>query len=235
MLDEKRVLVCEDDAKTAKRIKSVIEDAFPCATVEIASTASEVTRKLEDMVHSRIDPYWFVFVDVHLSLDGEKDGPAFYVSDMPFIDRLMSDSSESVVFFMSAHLSDPKIVEFRQRCDKLSRARPMFIEKDMKGIWIGEILKWMHSTIHSRRIREMLRETFGARPALHVKNSSLAFAGAAAGRDGPVVSGDATQMLSGLSRDISKHWVYLDDDTKRRVRDYFKVVEEGEKPRVSML
>jgi hypothetical protein len=110
----------------------------------------------------------------------------------------------------------------------------MFIEKDVKGIWIGEILKWMHSTIHSRRIREMLRETFGTRPALQVKNSNLAYAGAAAGRDGPVVSGDATQMLSGLSRDISKHWVYLDDDTKRRVRDYFKVVEEGEKPRVSI-
>ena len=220
--------------ETAQRIKAKVEEAFPCATVEIASTASEVTKKLDDMAHNRIEPYWLVFVDVHLSFDGEEGGPAVYVCDLPFIERLMSDSSESVVFYMSSHLNDPKVVEFRQRCDKLSRARPIFIEKDIKGAWIGEILRWMRSTVHSRRIRAMLKETFGARRALQVQSSNLAFAGASAGRNGPV-SGDATQMLSGLSRDISKHWVYLDDDAKRHVRDYFKVVEEGDRPRVSLL
>ena len=185
------------------------------------------------MAHYRIDPYGFVFIDVHLSRDGTKDGPVVYVSELPFIDRLMSDSSDRVVFFMSAHLTDPKVVEFRQRCEKPSRARPMFIEKDKKEKWIGEILTWMRSTVHSRRIRKLLEETFGARRPLQLRSSNPALAGAPAPRDG-AAGGDATQMLSGLSRDIAKHWVYLDVDTKRRVRDYFKVVEEGETIRVSM-
>ena len=45
MLDEKRVLVCEDHPTTAQRIKAKVEEAFPCATVEIASTAEEVTQE----------------------------------------------------------------------------------------------------------------------------------------------------------------------------------------------
>ena len=234
MLDEKRVLVCEDDPEIAQEIKTAIEDAFPCATVDIACPWKEVVKTLDDLTHNRIDPYGFVFIDVHHYCDGTKDGPVAYVSDLPFIDRLMSDSSGRVVFFMSAHLTDPKIVELRRRCDKLSQARPMFIEKDLALNFIDEILTWMHSTVHSRRIQELLSETFGARRRLPVQNSNPAFTRAPAGRDGPV-GADATQMLSGLSRDIAKHWVYLDNDTKRRVRDYFKVVAEGEKIRVSML
>ena len=175
MLDEKRVLVCEDDPEIVQEIKTAIEDAFPCATVNIACPWKEVVKTLDDLAHNRIDPYGFVFIDVHHFRDGTKDGPVAYVSDLPFIDRLMSDSSGRVVFFMSAHLTDPKIVELRRRCDKLSQARPMFIEKDLALNFIDEILTWMHSTVHSRRIQELLSKTFGARRRLPVQNSNPAF------------------------------------------------------------
>ena len=144
MPKEKRFLICEDNQDTADQLREVIEDAFPCATVDVTTTANEAIARLEQVSKSPYyGNYWFLLVDVHLKLDKGLQGPSVYVGDLPFIDRLMRDSNERVVFFMSAHLNDPKVIEFQELCKKESRARPMFIVKDTKSRWIEDMLKWM--------------------------------------------------------------------------------------------
>jgi len=228
MPKEKRFLICEDNEGTAERLREAIEEAFPCATVDVATTASEVMTKLENVARSPYSNYWFLLVDVHLKLDKNLEGPSVYVGDQPFIDRLMRDSNERVVFFMSAHLSDPKILKFQELCKRESRARPMFIAKDFKGYWITEILGWMRTIIYSRLVQDEIGQTF-----VEPRSHQTAAYGLVVGRNAHG-AGDATQALAALARDIARYWTYLDRDTQLRVQEYFKVVVAENGVRVSM-
>ena len=78
----------------------------------------------------------------------------------------------------------------------------------------------------------MISETFVESLLDHPSDLAAAY-GHAVGRNAPG-SGDATQVLAALARDIARYWNDLDRETQTFVQRYFKVVVEGKEIRVSM-
>jgi hypothetical protein len=229
---DQRFLVCDDNQDTADDLRDAIERAFPDATVDLVTTPKKIVARLDEVSRSLFETYWFLLVDIHLEENGPH-GQVVYVSDLPFIDKLMRDSNQRVVFFMSANLNHPKIREFQERCNRESRARPKFFAKDLKGHWIEDMLGWMRTIVYSSEVQEQIKETFGDIPLELYAPSAVACAHAPAGRTAPGL-GDATQVLAALVRKITRCWTYLDPETQGIVRRYFKVVEEGKEVRISM-
>jgi CheY-like chemotaxis protein len=221
------ILVVEDDRDLRKTMCENLAYEHPGVTIDPAETVNRAVELLRTALARGVH---YIIVILDIKLPRETGGAQAFHLDLR--DQVLaSASSDAYIFYVSSHLGNPVIQEYKRRLEaqienNVQAPRTFFFSKS-RGDDVHQFYKKINQVMHTRRIREMLK---GIMPVL-LGTSGFAPVGAgemvySAPRDPFTYAGaDPTHQLADLARDIEAHWDYLESNLQEIIRQYFVVTK----------
>jgi hypothetical protein len=106
-------------------------------------------------------------------------------------------------------------------------ARAEFVAKN--GEWESQLYTWIRHFIHTTRVASEFEHVF-----VQPRSARSEFSRSFGPRRIGAVTGDATQEIAALARDVAEHWNSLDNDLKLRLQRIFSVRQDGKSVKVGL-
>jgi CheY-like chemotaxis protein len=202
-----RILIVEDVLHTLEELCSVLQEEFPTALVEMASTVEEGSKKIAIAASSN-QPFDFAILDFNLPAR-KGENPEINES---LCREIKSKMPETLVMHITAFHEDPAVIKHIA----LHHARPNTPRAEIinktdntgkTGSWVDKLL----SEIKTNLIDRQLVNLFGRQADMNDFRADKKH------------GGSLTHKLATLGRDITAYWHDLDDPIKTKIQEYFDV------------
>ena len=207
-----RILLVEDVLRTLEELRELLQDVFPNASLETASTVADGQNKIWTAATNN-QPFDIAILDfklpAHKGLNPE--------IDESLCQEIKSKMPKTLVIHITAFHEDSAVTTHIAKHHTGKNApRVELIQKN--DDWPEKLLSEIKAYLIERQLDSLFDGQTDATEARKVVRSS----------------GSLTHALAALSRDIANHWHDLDDATRARIREYFETTEDEQQVRVSL-
>jgi hypothetical protein len=235
------MLIAENDKVLRETMRENLAYEHPGVVLDLTETVNEAIALLRTAMDRGVH-YIVVILDIKLPRELGED-EAFHLNLRDQV--LDSTSSDAYIFYVSSHLDQPVIQEYKRRLEaqienNVQAPRTFFFSKS-KAEEVRRFYEKIHKVMHTRRIGQKLDAIMPAIMPTLFATPGLVPAGAGdmayiAPRDPFTYPGtDPTHQLADLARDIEAHWNYLENNLRERIRRYFVVTETDAGVDVSLI
>lgn len=207
-----RVLLVEDILNTLEELHALLQEVFPNALIETASTVEEGQDKIRTAAAGN-QSFDIAILDfklpAHKGLNPE--------IDESLCKEIKFRMPETLVIHITAFHEDPAVAKHIARHHTgINAPRAELIQKNAH--WPEKLLGEIKAYLIGRQLDSLFgRQTDAAEARKTISGS-----------------GSLTHSLAALSRDIAAYWRDLDDATKARIQEYFETTEDKQQVRVSL-
>jgi CheY-like chemotaxis protein len=230
------MLIVENNKVLRETMRENLAYEHPGVIIDMAETVNEAVALLRTATPRGVH-YVVVILDIRLPREKGGDDDVHFLRD----EVLDWASSETYIFYVSAHLDDPVIQEYKGRLEaqiknNVQAPRTFFFSRS-KSEEVRRFYEMVNQVMHTRRISQKLDAImpalFGTPGFVPVGAGDMAYVSA---RDPFTYPGtDPTHRLADLARDIEVHWNYIEGNLKERIRQYFVVTETDTGVDVSLI
>jgi CheY-like chemotaxis protein len=216
-----RVLIVEDEEKTAEQLKSIISDHVEDVQVHTAADVPE-GRRLILAAKAAHKPYHVVVLDMMLPPEVGHQAQL----DVSLCEAIQHTMQHTLVAHVTAYDQDDAV---RTHLDVAHESRPDLSFRLTKGRGFAKsLLERLRPFLYGLRIEQQLDTLFISEVATGYPAEAVMKREVGGARS-------KTHELAALMRDISSHWEFLDEGLKTRICDIFRVTEhEGDGVTVSL-
>jgi CheY-like chemotaxis protein len=220
-IDMFRLLIVEDDHDTCSALKEYLSRTVLPDNVELqiqidtAETVSAAKRAIDVAMASK-KPYHAIILDFHLPKESGYQ-PEMDQSLCLFVRTLMP--STTLIIHITAFMDDDVVVRHMKEFHDEQIDRSFRLTKT-HGDWFGQLASKLKAFLYGTQIDEQISRLFEFAANSELESGTKHI---------------STYKLAALSRDIVRHWSYLDDSVKDRIQRFFNVDSSTDPIRISLL
>lgn len=207
-----RILLVEDILRALEELRELLQEAFPNALLETASTVEEGQNKIKAAAENN-QPFDIAILDFKLPAD-QGLNPEI---DESLCQEIKIRMREALIIHITAFHEDFAVTKHiaRYHAGKNDPSAEL-IQKS--NDWPRKLLGRIKVHLIGRQFDDLFGRQTGA------VETRKATSGA----------GSSTHSLAALSRDIVAYWRDLDDATKARIREHFETTEDEQQVHVTL-